>query len=329
MNKKNNNNSINKKQKLIYIMNRNNSYDEKGNVKKEGNIIPFNNQKGLIKTTYREKNNNIQEKLLSKKEKENSEENNYNISSIIQKEQNKKNNIDTNEKKVKLNLFKNNINKNKVHNFLFRRKTGELKTEIIYNNNKEKKENKNEEKIIESKELKSSIMTDNNSNLYNNQGYIQDNYSSTSYQTLQKLLNKIEPRPLNTKNNISHLNKFQNALYKTSNNFKSKIFNNNGSIYTLNNINKKNVLKNNLNGQFSPIYTKYNKNISNYSTKTDFYFTKNKLNNNSENQKFLNIETEAINSNKILNHLSSKKFQNKNNKNFFSEGNSHYKNINK
>lgn len=56
-------------------------------------------------------------------------------------------------------------------------------------------------------------MTDNNSNLFNNQGAYQDNYSSTSYQTLQKLLNKIDTKPLNTKNNLSRIHKYSNDVY--------------------------------------------------------------------------------------------------------------------
>ena len=163
-------------------------------------------------------------------------------------------------------------------------------------------------------------MTENNSNLFNNQGVVQDNYSSTSYQTLQKLLNKIEPKNLNKKKNLSNIHRFPNAFYNTSNNFKSKLYNNNGSIYTFNNMNNK---KNNSNSISTPII--YNKNMNNNSTKTDFYNSKNKLsNNNTENQKFLQIGVEDINSDHKFNTLSNyRKY-----KNFFSEENSHKKTIN-
>ena len=146
--------------------------------------------------------------------------------------------------------------------------------------NNETKDNKNEEKVMESKDLKSSIMTDNVSNFFNNQnqGNFQDNFSSTSYQTLHKILNKVDPKPLNAnkKYNLSHLYT-SDALYRTSANFKPK---------TNNNLIEKN-------GKFTPLYYKT---TSKNGTKTDFYNTKHKLDNRTEKQIYLNIETEDINS---------------------------------
>ena len=233
---------------------------------------------------------------------EESEESFSNNSISEKRKDNKKNKSQLSEKQKKkvINLFKNNTGNLEI------RKNG------IINN--EAKENKNEEKVTESQDLRSSIMTDNVSNFFNNQ-VLQDNFSSTSYQTLQKILNKADPKPsiLNKKYNLSHLYS-TDILYRTSDNFKSKIFNNNGSVYS-----KKNDLtvKKEKSSPFCCQTT------SKYATKSDFYHTKNKLYNKTEKQHFLSIETDHINSdinnnnlNKSNNHFKSLENQ----KNYLSEG---------
>ena len=233
---------------------------------------------------------------------EESEESFSNNSISEKRKDNKKNKSQLSEKQKKkvINLFKNN--------------TGnlEIKKNGIINN--EAKENKNEEKVTESQDLRSSIMTDNVSNFFNNQ-VLQDNFSSTSYQTLQKILNKADPKPsiLNKKYNLSHLYS-TDILYRTSDNFKSKIFNNNCSVYS-----KKNDLTVNKE-KFSPFCCQT---TSKYATKSDFYQTKNKLYNKTERQHFLNIETEHINSDINNNNLniSNNHFKSlENQRNYLSEG---------
>ena len=150
------------------------------------------------------------------------------------------------------------------------------KGDILLNNNLNKNtgnkvnDKEKEEKLLDFKELKSSIITDYNSNVNNYQNTHQDNNSSTSYQTLQKLLNKVQPKH-STKNNLPKI--YNNSeLYQTSNNFKSK---------------------NNNNATFTPINEN---NRTKHTTKTDFYPLKNNKN-KLENQEFLNIDSKEINLN--------------------------------
>ena len=225
--------------------------------KDDEEIYNINKQRNKRYKKKKRKINNEKEHFFEKID-ESDEENKYKNSSISQNEQNK-NILNEKPKRRKINLFKKSNSKIGI---------------------------KNEEKVVESKDLKSSIMTDNISNFLNNQNPLQDNFSSTSYQTLQKILNKVEPKPsiLKSKNNLSHF-KPADSLYRTSTNFKSKIFN--GSNYNNNNpINTKNM-------QLTPLYCKTN---NKYSTKTDFYSSNNKLNNNSETNKLLSIDIEDINS---------------------------------
>ena len=203
------------------------------------------------------------------------------------------------QKKKVINLFKNNTENLEIKN-----------SGIITN---EAKENRNEEKVTESQDLRSSIMTDNVSNFFNNQ-LLQDNFSSTSYQTLRKILNKAEPKPslLNKKYNLSHLYS-KDIFYKTSDNFKSQLFNNNGSVSSK---------KNDLTVKKEKLSPFCCRTTSKNATKSDFYHTKNKLYNKPEKQHFLNIETEHINSD-INNNLntSNNRFKTlESQRNYFSEG---------
>ena len=265
---------------------------KKINKKIKGEKLNLENEKLNIKTIKNKEDDNKEILDKSKQIKNKKEVIEYKTDRI-----NEKNKF---ENKSKLNLFTNNLSK--TNNKVFKKEE-----------NKEKKEDKNEEKekVKESKELKSSIITDNASYFFNNQ--LQDNFSSTSYQTLQKILNKVDPKPLNPKN-LSLLYKQNDNLYRTSINFKSKQFKNNGN-YTFN----KN--RSEKSGQLTPIYNNKTNKFS--STKSDFYLTKNNFI-NSENQKFLSIETEEINYD--LNHDKNLSLNNnnnfkilQNNRNFFSE----------
>ena len=295
-------------------------------IKKEENE---DNDEDLFKNNInnkREKRKKRRKKNIGKKGKnyiekiEESEESNYKNSTISKNDNENQNNkkILNEKEKKKIKLFKNDISKNTLN------KKKYLKNGIIINETKDKKENKNEEKIVESKDLKSSIMTDNASNFFNTQGILQDNFSSTSYQTLQKILSKADPKPsfINSKNNISRLYKPSDMAYRTSYNFKSKMFNNNGSNYSFKRNNSKKGENNNINRKNYNLTPIYYKTSSKFATKTDFYYSKNKLINNSENQKFLSIEIEDINSNKNKNpnfNYSNNNFFNS--KNFFSDEN--------
>ena len=184
-------------------------------------------------------------------------------------------------------------------------KKDDLKIGVIKNNKKEiknikeKKDNKNEENILESKDLKISIMTDNASNFFNNQGILLDNYSSTSYQTLQKILNKVEAKPskIIPKNNLSHLQKNSDSLYRTKSDFKLIKFNNNNFSNNLEKNNSKYVKNNNLlNGKIGLLTPTNCKPGIKLGAKTEFNNPKKLLYNKSENQnqKFFNIEIDDI-----------------------------------
>ena len=155
---------------------------------------------------------------------------------------------------------------------------------------------------MEIKDLKSSIITDNNSNLFNKKGNIIDNFSTTSYQTLERLLNKISQNPSNVNHkNKSRLTKPFETIYKTPFNSKSKLFGNNGSNIIINS-NKRNSLNINRNqikrknGELTPNYKKNMSNNGHHSTQSDFNFNHRKTSkNNLENQKFLDIEAGEIN----------------------------------